>query len=72
MKLNITKSDGSIRYTIDTNIIKTSILFIILFTLSFIAVWLLLVPPFLYDVGLSAIVALKLLRYIGSRKKIRK
>ena len=70
MKLNITKSDGTVRYIIDTDIIKISVSFVILFILSFVAVWSLIVPPFLYDVGLSVIVALKLIRFMESRKKV--
>ena len=70
MKFNITRSDGSVRFVVNTYYMEMSVLYVILFILSFIAVWSLLVPVLLYDIILSMLVALKLIQFLN-RKKIK-
>jgi len=70
MKFNITRSDGSVRFVFNTHYMEMSVLYIVLFILSFVVIWSLLVPALLYDIALSMLVALKLVQFLR-RKKIR-
>ena len=70
MKFNITRSDGSVRFVFNTYYMEMSVLYIVLFILSFVVIWSLLVPALLYDIALSMLVAMKLVQFLR-RKKIK-
>mgnify|MGYP003307947292 FL=1 len=70
MKFNITRSDGSVMFVFNTHYMEMSILYIVLFILSVVVIWSLLVPALLYDIALSMLVALKLVQFLR-RKKIK-
>ena len=60
MKLNITRPDGTVNFTIDTKYIKTTLLFLFILPISFFTVWSFEIAPLFYDIALSMLIAWKL------------
>lgn len=59
MKLDITKPDGTVNFTIDTKHIKNTLIFLFILPISFFAVWSFEIAPLFYDVALSMLIAWK-------------
>ena len=60
MKLNVTRPDGTVNFTIDTKYIKNTLLFLFILPISFFAVWSFEIAPLFYDLTLSMLIAWKI------------
>jgi hypothetical protein len=69
MKLNITRSDGTVRFTLDTKFFTNALLLLLILPISFFVVWSLAPPPFFYDIAVTTFVTIKLYRFILESRK---
>jgi hypothetical protein len=71
MKLNITRPNGTVNFTLNTKYFTHALLLLLILLTSFTVVWSLAPPPFFYDVAVTIFVTIKLYRFIleSTKKK---